>query len=88
VSLPSGWAFDPLWSSLTDLVFLHWQCPDDDQLFVRVRHSYADSSASDDEWAADVSSHLPEEVTRVERRDGPWLALECRGRAGSPAPRC
>ena len=87
VSLPPGWAFDPVSSSLSDLVFLDWQAPADRQIFVRLRHSHTNAAATDDEWEATVRKQLPEEATRIERRDGPWLIVERPGREGRPSQR-
>lgn len=87
VSLPAGWAFDPISSSLSDLVFLDWTAPRDRQVFVKLRASCVDAGATDDAWKSAVHAGLPPEATRVERRDGPWIVVERPGREGRPAQR-
>jgi CHAT domain-containing protein len=87
VSLPPGWAFDPLSSTLTDLAFLKWERPDERQIFVRVFPSHTSAGASDDEWEAEVRARLPQEATRVERVDGPVVLVERPGREARPHQR-
>lgn len=87
VSLPAGWALDPLSSSLSDIVFCDWQAPTARQVFVRVRASRTNAAATDDDWEAAIRSTLPPEVTRVERCEGPWIVVERPGREGRPAQR-
>lgn len=87
VSLPPGWAFDPASSSLSDLVFLDWAAPKERQIFTKVRSSHVDAGASDDRWEAQVRAHLPDTLTRAERRDPTHMLVEVLGREGRAAQR-
>jgi CHAT domain-containing protein len=87
VSLPPGWAFDPLSSSLSELIFVNWLQPNRQQLFVRILPAHAPAGAGDDDWEAAVRRHLPREAPRAERRDGSIMLVEVPGRDGRPAQR-
>lgn len=90
ISLPPGWAFDALSSSLLNLVFLDWTAANERQVFARVFPSHTGASDADDAWEKEVRSHLPPEATRVERRKGPAgpvVLVERPGREGRPAQR-
>lgn len=87
ISLPPGWAFDPLSSSLFNLAFLDWTGPNDHQVFVRVFPSHTDAGESDDNWESVVRSRLPADATRIERRDGSVMLVERPGHEGRPAQR-
>jgi CHAT domain-containing protein len=84
VALPPGWAFDPISSSLTDLVFTDWALPEERQVLVRVVPAHVGAGNSDDDWEAAVRARLPAEVTRAERREGPVVLVELPGREGLP----
>jgi CHAT domain-containing protein/tetratricopeptide (TPR) repeat protein len=87
LSLPPGWAFDPISSSLTDLVFADWNSPSDRRIFVHVFPTRTDPSQSGSAWEAAVRAGLPGAATRVERRSSDLLLVERPGRDGRPDQR-
>jgi hypothetical protein len=84
VTLPPGWAFDPISSSLTALVFTDWTLPEERQVLVQVVPAHVGAGNSDDDWEAALRARLPAEVTRAERREGSVMLVELPGREGRP----
>lgn len=58
--LSAGWAYDLLYSTLTDFFFIRWDRPEE-MLVVHLRRSSAAAGASEEDWIAKIRKEVGEE---------------------------
>jgi CHAT domain-containing protein len=84
VTLPAGWAYDPLSSSLTGLVFARWDRPDE-TLTVNLRPARVPAAAGEDAWLASLQAETGgRPLLDLRSPEGPAVAVDLTGEGQGP----